>query len=340
MEKWEKEIPLSRKNRRTVSDFFAEEMLYDYLSERLDEERRTAVEKVLAENRDLKKDLDKISQGQRYAESLKALRVPPAALEAIDEPDTYMSVLLKKTNYERWPLTVKWGMEALIVLSALLIVLVVVPWDQALKFGLSPRGRQIILAEVSREKAPEAQQTDGVSETSETIAFEDEDAKKPSAPATVAVPETGKEPAAAPSVAATAPPPAAPKAPAVAAGTAAPGEGEKAPVAETVAEKSKKPGEGALFRGDLAVTNLTATSPKIQDKIIELGGRKAGEVELGWKKTPTSAYFHFTMPEAKYEELTQFLREYGAANISKQKHPRVMPDGIIRLILTVEEAKK
>ncbi|MNL61807.1 hypothetical protein D3C87_1857750 [compost metagenome] len=49
-------------------------------------------------------------------------------------------------------------------------------------------------------------------------------------------------------------------------------------------------------------------------------------------------YFHFTLPEAKYAELEAFLATYGKARIGKEKHPRVMPDGIIRLILTVDEA--
>ena len=95
-----------------------------------------------------------------------------------------------------------------------------------------------------------------------------------------------------------------------------------------------------MYRGKLAVTNLEAIGPKIRDKILELGGRKAGEVELGWHKTPESAYFHFTIPEAKYEELQNFLSGYGTAVIDKEKHPRVMPDGIVRLIITVDEANR
>jgi hypothetical protein len=67
-----------------------------------------------------------------------------------------------------------------------------------------------------------------------------------------------------------------------------------------------------------------------------MGGRKAGEVPLGWKKG-NSSYFHFTLPENKYEELKQFMTTYGTLKIQKEHHERVMPDGIIRLIISVEE---
>lgn len=63
-------------------------------------------------------------------------------------------------------------------------------------------------------------------------------------------------------------------------------------------------------------------------------------MELGWKKTPTSSYYHFTIPQAKYDDLIAFLSIYGKPVIAKEKHPRVMPDGILRLIVTVDEAQK
>ncbi len=86
------------------------------------------------------------------------------------------------------------------------------------------------------------------------------------------------------------------------------------------------------------MVNLDATTEKFIEKINSLGGRKAGEVALGWKKAEGS-YFHFTIPEAKYDELTKYLLEYGQLRITKEKHERAMADGIIRLIITVNEAK-
>ena len=55
---------------------------------------------------------------------------------------------------------------------------------------------------------------------------------------------------------------------------------------------------GWIYRGQFHVTNAEMVSPKIKDKIKDMGGQKAGEVEIGWQKTPNIYYFHFTVPEA------------------------------------------
>ncbi len=71
-------------------------------------------------------------------------------------------------------------------------------------------------------------------------------------------------------------------------------------------------------------------------------GRTRGRIcRVGLEKnTELYVYYHFTMPEAKYQELVTFLSTYGKSKIGGEKHPRVMPDGIIRMIITVDEAQK
>ena len=102
----------------------------------------------------------------------------------------------------------------------------------------------------------------------------------------------------------------------------------------------QKPSGGFLYRGQLNVTNVDMIAPKIKEKIEEFGGRKAGEAEIGWKKSSNLYYYHFTIPEAKLAELEQYLKLYSEAKLSKTPHPRVMPDGIIRIIFTVEEKQQ
>ena len=95
-----------------------------------------------------------------------------------------------------------------------------------------------------------------------------------------------------------------------------------------------------MYRGEVKLTNINASGAKITAKIGELGGRKAGEVNLGWKRNTTSLYYHFTIPETKYKDLLAFLSSYGKINMMKEKHPRLMPEGIVRVILNVDEAQK
>lgn len=311
MEVENQHLKLSKKGRRKMSAFHARGLLFDYEAGTLDRERAAALERCLETDSEVRADLERIRAGLQYARSLADTRVSGPVLEKIEEPETYLSVLLKKTNYDRWPLTIKWGIEAAVVLTVFLVVLTVIPWDQALRFGLSSRGREVILAEVTRPK----DEVNDLQSTDTPIPYEDEPSEAPVAKAESPAP---------PSVPST-PPQTTPT--------------SQTAVVPVVNERQAKPGEGALFRGTLAVTNLSAAGPKIKDKIVELGGRKAGEVELGWRKTPGSAYYHFTLPEAKYEELLQTLGDHGTPRIAKEKHPRVMPSGTIRLIITIDESK-
>lgn len=339
METLEPRISLKKYGQRRISDFVAQELLYDHMRGRLDAERAEALQERLSNDGRLRHLAGQMQKAADYTAQLSRLRIPPENLTAIDEPDTYLSVLLQKTNFERWPLMVRWGVEASVVLSLFLIFLVVMPWNKLFELTISPQGRELILAEVVRQPRPEIEEPlyaagEGV------ISFEDEGTPTAAAPTppsppppVVSIPQVATPPT--PTPVAT-PPPVVAKGPTPSepAQTVNPSAGAGA------STDSKKPAEGSLYRGTLAVTNVRVTSQKIREKIEEIGGRKAGQVELGWKNTPTSSYFHFTMPQAKYDELIDFLASYGAPKIQREKHPRVMPEGIVRLIITVEEAEK
>jgi hypothetical protein len=239
---------------------------------------------------------------------------------------------MQKSNFDKWPQGLKWGLEALVVVFAIVVVLTIMPWQKIMQ--ISDLGsKEVILAEATK------------TETSAPVQepkpeFVDEEVKS-SAPVKVpgakpedvktadAKPTTTNAPAAKATPVAT---------PITAAATATP-----KPAAETAAATETTTAAasgGFLYRGEVEITNIDSNGPKITEKIAELGGRKAGSVELGWKKTPTSMYYHFTIPEAKYQDMLNFMSTYGKPKISKEKHPRVMPDGIIRLIITVDEQKK
>lgn len=317
MDQREHKVKLSKKDQREISPFFGHEMLYDYLCGNLDKARRSAVEDHVKFSRDAQLDLAHIQEGQKYAEQLSRTIVSQPLLDEISNPSNYITVLLQKSHFEKWPQGLKWGLEALVVVLAIVIILTVSPWEKALEIGISSDSKDVILSEIPR------------SETSQIVEekpeFIDEDIKPREA-----VSEAGSKGASPKDVA-----------------SAGPSEDLQA-LGKSKAAESDLPKDtsamvgagGFLYRGSVAVTNLDAARMKITDKINALGGRKAGSVELGWKKTPTSSYYHFTIPQAKYDELIAFLKSYGKPVIAKEKHPRVMPDGILRLIVTVDEAQK
>lgn len=332
-------LPLSKKGQRQVTPFTGNELLYDYMSGILDEERKKAVEVHLEASKEAQLDYQKIQIGLQYAEKMKQITVSHALHERLSAPSSYLSVLFKKSRFDQWPVGLKWGLEALVVVFVIVTVLTVAPWEKVMKLRLSTGSKDVVLSEIN--KAPlEKQNPTEAPAPLETPQFVDEGIKTKETAATEPVLAASTP---VPAVKATATPAPEKKAPAKVVAVAPvaneASEEESEESAETASETNKA-STGYLYRGQIAVTNLDAVGPKIKEKIMELGGRKAGEVELGWQKTPGSAYFHFTIPEAKYTELQTFLSDYGKAKINRDKHPRLMPDGIIRLIITVDEAKK
>lgn len=310
-----KDSLFSVKDKRHLSSFLTHEMLYDYVMDSLDDERRKAVEKSLETSREARSDLAKIRAGLSYVEILSTTQANTSVVEGLSTSVGYIPTLLNKSQFHSWPSGLKWGLEALVVVFAIMIVLTATPWEKILNLGDMMSGKEVILAEVEKKSS-----TAPVAEAPPE--FVDEGVKEIAKTETTGKTEVQK------SVEAVSATQAEPKAPAV-------------EVKKTVKSEHPAPESGGfLYRGDIAITNIDVVGPKITEKINELGGRKAGSVELGWKRTPNSIYYHFTIPEAKYRDLLTYLETYGKPKIVKEKHPRVMSDGIIRLIINVDEAKK
>src|SRR6218665_407882 len=139
-------IPLSKKGKREMSPFIGHELLYDYLSGSLDKERRLAVEDHVKFSRDAQLDLSKIQNGQQYAEKLSETVVSRPIIDLIGTPSNYLTVLMQKSHFDKWPQGLKWGLEALVVVFAIVVVLTVMPWQKIMQvadFG----SKEVILAE-------------------------------------------------------------------------------------------------------------------------------------------------------------------------------------------------
>ncbi|MBC7419162.1 MAG: hypothetical protein H7328_00405 [Bdellovibrio sp.] len=108
----------------------------------------------------------------------------------------------------------------------------------------------------------------------------------------------------------------------------------QAPVSSTEAKK-----QGGLYRGVLVVTDLDAVTPKVLEKIVSMGGKKAGEVELGWKRTESMGYYHFTLPQDNVDSVNEFLAKFGQYRIEFENHPRLVPAGIKRFIIEVRQSE-
>jgi hypothetical protein len=228
----------------------------------------------------------------------------------------------------------KLGLEAMVVALGITSVAVLVPWHKIMSFRTHTSN--VVLTEVARETSKKTTEVEAGESKDQPAAFQDEGvSSKPNiVDETDVTKGTMKKEAAAvtPTPSTMAAP--APTTPVAAAKPVAP-----APSPAKAAEQDKEAKHvGVLYRGSIQVTNVSAVTPKLIEKLAALGGRKAGEVELGWKKG-NGSYFHFTVPEAKYDEMLKVFNDYGQLKISKEKHERIMPEGILRVIITVDEKK-
>ncbi len=302
--------------KRELSDFMTQELLYDYVKDLLDEERKKSVEEVIKKSDEVKVDLKTIESGIQYLESLSKTFVSTSLVQNINRRETYFGQIQKLMSYENWPPFVKWTLEAVLVISVVITVSLIVPWAQFKDFVMQSKNSELILAELPKSDKKSLTESLGTSEPVGSAAFADETGTDQDVKPITAQEVESQVPEQIPveppkKVAATKPPP--------------------------KVEEPKK--VGFVYRGTLVIVNVEVGTTKLKDTIVELGGRKAGEVELGWRRNEGDYYFHFTIPESKLADLEEYFKTLGTIKLSRDPHPRVMPDGIVRMIITTEEPK-
>ncbi|MBN8535426.1 MAG: hypothetical protein J0M15_00110 [Deltaproteobacteria bacterium] len=234
--------------------------------------------------------------------------------------NTSFHKILNKIKFDRWPLSLKWTLEALIIILAMVITLNVFPWGKIVHLASEDQNKDMIITKIDRKKK-ELLNAGSERSLKEVVnakpEFIDEgiklDSKKLSL---VKIPFSVKN--------------------SIEIKSNEPNQ-EKPVVQNSTDVSYAKTTVGFLYRGQLQVTNVEMIAPKISDKIFELGGRKAGEVEIGWKKSNQTFYYHFTLPKSKLPELESLLKIYSELKLKKEPHARVMPDGILRIIFTIDE---
>lgn len=295
---------VDHKNRK-LTNFLCQELLYDYATDNLDPRRKEDVEEFLKSSRESQREYEMLKRGLKASQLVSRLQVSEDLREALlnFEPQWRKSM----REWTLWSSQRGWKIlpYAFVGATLVLVILVKKPWRDT-------GSKDLILAE--QTKASMADKPTAIPPAAEaTVAAV--------VPAETAVPAPAPAPAPT-TVAAQAPPAKAP-----------------APVEDLAdrRESSPAPVRGFLMRGEIDVSDFNNTWPLIRDKIIALGGKAAGSVELGWLRKADESYFHFTVPESSYNELELFLGTFGQVRFSKERHPRVMPEGQIRIILTVKD---
>lgn len=317
--------------KRQLSEFLCRELLYDYAVGDLDNVRKEAVKESLDDYPELETELRSLTQGIQYLNQLKKTDISePLFHRVTEEKGLWISI----SKVSEWPSWIKWSLEAGAVALLLVLSIQIIPDEfwmkdtshwQIGKVESEAEKEEIVLSDATDEEAVLTQKEEDIQSVKEDVVA----VLPPEEPPTES-PEKATE-----------------KLPGKLAGTNAKSESKElekdqskvVPALAAVApEPPKKPKatKGYVVRMSMYSDQVDKITPKIVEKINELGGDKAGEVKLGWRKK-NGSYFHFMIPENKNSELTRFISQFGDVRISKDVHSRIMPEGTERYILWIEE---
>ncbi len=324
-------MPEERLNRpkRQLSRFMCEELLYEYAKEKLDKDRKHAVEAGLNSHDDLRRDLDSIRLAMSYCDQISSSRISMLQMERLRATSSPIADSIEQLRYRNWPDVVQWTAQALILSSLVAVFALTLPWQKIERRTaylvqishpslLSPRNYQDVTRPVSPPSVPPLT-------NQKATAAKGTRGPTPSAPIKVASNAINAN---------------APK-PSTEAQTSSSSFAATLPSnVEFIDETTGAPAnlKGLLYRMLMALPDVDSVAPEVREKILALGGYKAGQVELGWRKVnPSGAYFHFIIPEKNFNALIKTLGGYGPVRILKTAHQRVMPQGKIRIILWMKE---
>jgi hypothetical protein len=350
-----------KKKPRQISHFLFQEMLYDYLTDELDENRKAAIELHMQENKDSEEEKELMDQTLRYCDHLSATRISEPLFQSLLRPSGVEGVIDQIFDGSAWPDSLRWVVQSIVLSVVVAVVALLLPWEEL--SDLVPGTRDRVLAEKviapTQTSAEQQVSEEGLTEDSTNITDVDsmlegsqEEQNQNSGPRTpqmapgalVAenqeddgkVEETKgstqssdqaqqKEDSNKPQdkkFKITSAKSDAPKA--------------KVTTVATKEEVTRNTLKGVLFRMFMEHNKIDEVTPKIVNLIESLGGKKAGKVKLGWRK-PNGSYFHFSIPEEHKATLLSGLKDFGLIQISEEAHWRVMPEGKIRFILMMKD---
>lgn len=315
---------MASKNRRRLTPFLCQEMLFEYATDRLDPERRAAVDECLKNSTESHEILKGLTKAIAYTEGLSEILPSNEFIEQLRESENALSLSRRYSSWKEWPDVLRWATVCILLVVCIAGVVSAIPWKRL--SALRARGPSDTI-EIAALATPNPQQVFANTEGQPGEAIPESSGDEEMDESGDAGDE-GEE----------SPPPLKVTAPRGATAAAVPSP-TPAPIAKTeeptsTPKKEAKP-QGFVYRAFMTLDHLEDVGDKITGEIEQLGGTKAGDVELGWKRG-TGRYYHFAVGEANQEKLLERLRAYGPVRISKDPHPRIMPAGQVRFILWIE----
>lgn len=352
--------------KRDLSEFMTIELLYDYKIGKLDVIRTAAIEEGLKNSAVARAELDKLDLGIGFCNQLKQSKVSDDFIKLLMERATVAEKIFYYLRWRNLPQAVKWSFEAALVACSIILFVTQFPnyFNADKKSGapiethtITVRKNNPIDLEIIKSKFETSNFTAKESEPKHVEALpihlteadlpEEATDTKVQAPLVLAPPveknDVDKSNATATETK-TAKITNSDTGGVVPLKQAEPTSPAQTQVSGSAVELATQPIKtkpvvkriGYIHRININISNVDEVAPEITNMIVSLGGKKAGEVELGWRKA-NGSYYHFTIPQENYDLLIDSLKKYGTFKVDKSEHPRVMPEGVLRFILWVEK---
>jgi len=299
--------------KRELGCFFCQELIPLQAFGKLDAERVKQVKSHVESCRACKIFQEQVNHGLEIVGKLKVLEPSQSLEKFVSAHQTLTRDLFQRLRWRNWPPGMRWTTELAGFAIALVLVVEFFPWNKLVrKFEPLPQKvAEVGPATPNAKPSPPPKAQAGVAGAPEQVA------KNSASPAPTPVLVPSPKPAETSTAAA-----------AIAL--------QQKPEIPTQTKAPEPIQKGYIYRGEMTLNSAFPEPDTIRLTIESLGGEKAGQVRLGWKQQ-SGRYYHFTMPENKYEVLVNRLKAIGDLRIRKEPHPRVMPRGVARVILTVEE---
>ena len=138
--------PKLRKHK--LSRFLCQEMLYDYVMDKLDPNRKESVRDSLANDEHIREALENLREGLSYSHKLKGVTPSRPLVEKLLVAETPSRRLTKKLSFKELPATLRLALEALGVSLTVAIVVIFLPWNQMRRFLLKENTQSVEIARV------------------------------------------------------------------------------------------------------------------------------------------------------------------------------------------------
>ena len=309
---------------RKLNHFLVQEMLYSYLSSKLDKKSKEAVEDYIKDSVEIKKEMNFILFAMSYCNELSRGKISKTFLKDIEKHQPFFQKLKTLFSWKRLPQWMQWSLEATSI-----AIFVAIGVGVAISFYYNEKEPHKSFYEKNKVQKEEAEESSFVianqlshNDTKEGL-FSEKSVKneKPSPPSS----SEGK-------------PLSSSKEEMSAYSADSSNQLNEIQKTEELTPTSSYAGgerKGYVYKVYMNLDNVQYYTPLIIKKIKQLKGKKAGRVKLGWRKSKGS-YFHFSLPESNQPQLLQELKTFGAVRFQKERHKRIMPEGQIRMILWIE----